>query len=126
VILDVFSRDVVSWMVAPRESAELASKLIEESCGKQNIEPDHSGQHTDLGSAMRSKPVALLLPIFSLTKSHSRPYTPSDNPFSENQFRTMKYRPTFPDRFGCIQDGRLFARLSSRGTTMASAIPGSA
>jgi len=110
VILDVFSRYVVGWMVAPRESAELASKLIEESCEKQKIAPDQLGLHADRGSAMRSKPVALLLADLSVTKTHSRPYTSNDNPFSESQFRTMKYRPAFPDRFGCIQDSRAFCQ----------------
>jgi putative transposase len=110
VILDVFSRYVVGWMVAPRESAELASRLIEESCEKQKIKPDQLGLHADRGSAMRSKPVALLLADLSVTKTHSRPYTSNDNPFSESQFRTMKYRPAFPDRFGCIQDSRAFCQ----------------
>ena len=110
VILDVFSRYVVGWMVAPRESAELASKLIQESCDKQKIQPDQLGLHADRGSAMRSKPVALLLADLSITKTHSRPYTSNDNPFSESQFRTMKYRPAFPDRFGCIQDSRAFCQ----------------
>jgi len=110
VILDVFSRYVVGWMVAPHESAELASKLIEESCEKQKIQPDQLGLRADRGSAMRSKPVALLLADLSVTKTHSRPYTSNDNPFSESQFRTMKYRPAFPDRFGCIQDSRAFCQ----------------
>ncbi len=110
VILDVFSRYVVGWMVAPRESAELARKLIEETCEKQHIQPGQLGLHADRGSAMRSKPVALLLADLSVTKTHSRPYTSNDNPYSESQFRTMKYRPEFPDRFGCIQDSRAFCR----------------
>src|SRR5450631_753725 len=110
VILDVFSRYVVGWMVAPREGAELARKLIEETCEKQNIQPDQLGLHADRGSAMRSKPVALLLADLSVTKTHSRPYTSNDNPYSESQFRTMKYRPEFPDRFGCIQDIRAFCQ----------------
>ena len=110
VILDVFSRYVVGWMVAPRESAELASRLIEETCEKQNIQPDQLSLHADRGSAMRSKPVALLLADLSVTKTHSRPYTSNDNPYSESQFRTMKYRPEFPDRFGCIQDSRAFCQ----------------
>jgi putative transposase len=110
VILDVFSRYVVGWMVAPRESAVLASKLIEESCEKQQIQPGQLGLHADRGSAMRSKPVALLLADLSVTKTHSRPYTSNDNPYSESQFRTMKYRPEFPDRFGCIQDSRAFCQ----------------
>jgi putative transposase len=110
VILDVFSRYVVGWMVAPREGAELARKLIEETCEKQNIQPDQLSLHADPGPAMRSKPVAFLLADLSVTKTHSRPYTSNDNPFSESQFRTMKYRPEFPDRFGCIQDSRAFCQ----------------
>jgi putative transposase len=110
VILDVFSRYVVGWMVAPRESAELARKLIEDTCEKQHIQPDQLGLHADRGSAMRSKPVALLLADLSVTKTHSRPYTSNDNPYSESQFRTMKYRPQFPNRFGCIQDSRAFCQ----------------
>jgi putative transposase len=110
VILDVFSRYVVGWMVAPRESAELAKKLIEETCEKQEIQPNQLGIHADRGSAMRSKPVALLLADLSVTKTHSRPYTSNDNPYSESQFRTMKYRPEFPNAFGCIQDSRAFCR----------------
>ncbi len=110
VILDVFSRYVVGWMVAPRESAELAKKLIEETCEKQNIQPGQLSLHADRGSAMRSKPVALLLADLSVTKTHSRPYTSNDNPYSESQFRTMKYRPEFPNRFGCIQDSRAFCQ----------------
>jgi putative transposase len=110
IILDVFSRYVVGWMVAPRESAELARKLIEETCEKQNIEPGQVGLHADRGSAMRSKPVALLLADLIVTKTHSRPYTSNDNPYSESQFRIVKYRPEFPDRFGCIQDTRAFCQ----------------
>jgi len=108
VMLDVFSRYVVGWMVAPRESAELAKKFIEETCEKQEIEPNQLGIHADRGSSMRSKPVALLLADLGVTKTHSRPYTSNDNPYSESQFRTMKYRPDFPDRFGSIQDSRAF------------------
>ena len=110
VILDVFSRYVVGWMVAMRESAGLASQLIEETCEKQNIQPGQFGIHADRGSAMRSKPVAFLLADLSVTKTHSRPYTSNDNPYSESQFRTLKYRPEFPDRFGCIQDSRAFCQ----------------
>lgn len=110
VILDVFSRYVVGWMLALRESAELAKQLIGETCEKQNIQPDTLGLHADRGSAMRGKPVALLLSDLGVTKTHSRPYTSNDNPYSESQFRTMKYRPEFPDRFGCLQDGRAFCQ----------------
>ena len=110
VILDVFSRYVVGWMVAPRESAGLAGKLIDATCKKQNIPAGQLTIHADRGSSMRSKPVALLLADLGITKTHSRPYTSNDNPYSESQFRTMKYRPEFPDRFGCIQDSRAFCQ----------------
>ena len=106
VIPDVLCRYVVGWMVAPRERAELARKLIEETCEEQKIQPNQLGLHADRGSAMGSKPVVLLLADLSVTKTHSRPYTSNDNPYSESPFRTMKCRPEFPDRFGCIQDGR--------------------
>ena len=108
VILDVFSRYVVGWMIAPKESALLAKKLISESCVRQMIKPDELTLHADRGSSMRSKPVALLLSDLGVTKSHSRPYVSDDNPYSESQFKTMKYRPEFPDRFGCIEDARNF------------------
>ena len=110
VILDVFSRYVVGWMVALREGAGLASKLIEETCQKQIILPDQLTIHADRGSSMRGKPVAFLLADLSITKTHSRPYTSNDNPYSESHFRTLKYRPEFPDRFGSIQDARAFCQ----------------
>jgi putative transposase len=110
VILDVFSRSVTGWMVAYRESAELAKRLIEESCKKQHIQPGQLTLHADRGTSMRSKPVALLLADMGVTKTHSRPHVSDDNPFSESQFRTLKYRPEFPDRFGCIQDSRAFCQ----------------
>jgi putative transposase len=110
VILDVFSRYVAGWMIAPRESAELATKLIEETCVKHIILPDQLTLHADRGSSMRSKPVAFLLSDLSITKTHSRPYTSNDNPYSESHFRTLKYRPEFPDRFGCIEDARAFCQ----------------
>ena len=111
VILDIFSRDVVGWMVAERESATLAKRLIAETCEKQGIEPGQLTVHADRGSSMRSKAVALLLSDLGVTKTHSRPHVSNDNPFSESQFRTMKYRPEFPDRFGCLQDARAFCRV---------------
>jgi putative transposase len=110
VILDVFSRYVVGWMIAPREAAVLATKLIEETCDKHLILPDQLTIHADRGSSMRSKPLAFLLADLSITKTHSRPYTSNDNPYSESQFRTMKYRPEFPDRFGCLEDSHAFCR----------------
>ena len=110
VILDIFSRYVVGWMLAHRESAALAKKLIAETCAKQGIEPEQLTLHADRGTSMKSKPVALLLSDLGVTKTHSRPHVSNDNPFSESQFKTMKYRPEFPDRFGSIQDGRSFSR----------------
>ena len=110
VILDVFSRYVTGWMVAYRESAELAKRLMEESCKKQGIQPAQLTLHADRGTSMRSKPVALLLADLGVTKTHSRPHVSDDNPYSESQFRTMKYRPDFPDRFGCIQDSGAFCQ----------------
>jgi putative transposase len=110
VILDIFSRYVVGWMVAPRETAELAKRLIADTCGKQNIQPGQLTVHADRGSSMTSKPVAFLLADLSVTKSHSRPYVSDDNPYSESHFRTLKYRPGFPESFGCIQDARAFCQ----------------
>ena len=106
VILDIFSRYVVGWMVAHHERAALARKLIAQSCARQGILPGQLSLHADRGSAMTSKPVALLLSDLGVTKTHSRPYVSNDNPFSEAQFKTMKYRPDFPERFGSIQDAR--------------------
>src|ERR1019366_8732066 len=103
VILDVFSRYVVGWMVAHEESAALARKLIEETCRRQGIEPDQLTLHADRGSSMTSKSVALLLADLGVTKTHSRPHVSNDNPFSESAFKTLKYRPGFPDRFMHIE-----------------------
>lgn len=111
VILDIFSRYVVGWMVAERESAELAKRLIGETCRKQNIAPDQLTIHADRGTSMTSKPVALLLADLGVTKTHSRPHVSDDNPFSESQFKTLKYRPEFPERFGSIQDARGFCQV---------------
>jgi putative transposase len=110
VILDVYSRYVVGWMIAERESAELAEQLITETCAKQGIEPDQLTIHADRGSAMTSKSVALLLADLGVTKTHSRPHVSDDNPFSEAQFKTLKYRPDYPGRFGCLVDARIWAR----------------
>jgi putative transposase len=110
VLLDIFSRYVVGWMVAIRESAALAEKLIRETCQKQAIRPGQLTVHADRGSSMTSKPVALLLADLGVTKTHSRPYTSNDNPFSESHFKTLKYRPEFPDRFGSLQDSRVFCQ----------------
>ena len=110
VILDVFSRYVVGWMIAPREGAELAKQFIEETIGKQQVPAGQLTIHADRGKVMTSKPVAFLMADLGVTKSHSRPYVSDDNPYSESQFRTLKYRPEFPDRFGCIQDSRAFCQ----------------
>ena len=108
VIVDVFSRYVVGWMVAPNESAELAKQFIAETCHRQEIEPGQLGLHADRGSSMTSKPVALMLADMGVLKTHSRPHVSNDNPYSEAQFKTLKYRPDFPDRFGSIEDARAF------------------
>ena len=110
VILDVVSRFVVGWMIAYGESSELAKRLIEHTCVKQNIPPGQLTIHADRGSSMKSKPVALLMADLGVTKTHSRPHVSDDNPYSESQFRTLKYRPGFPDRFGSIEDARGFCQ----------------
>lgn len=110
VIMDIFSRYVVGWMIALAESAVLAERLIGETCAKQNIEKGQLTIHADRGSSMKSKPVALLLSDLGITKTHSRPHTSDDNPYSEAQFKTLKYRPDFPERFGSIEDSRNFCQ----------------
>jgi putative transposase len=110
VILDIFSRYVVGWMLAEQESAELAKLLIRETCVKEGIETTELTIHSDRGPSMKSKAVALLLADLGVTKSHSRPHVSNDNPYSEAQFKTLKYRPEFPDRFGSPQHGRTFCR----------------
>src|SRR5437660_4567160 len=106
VMLDVFSRYVVGWMVAHRESAALAERFIHETCARQGIGRHQLTIHADRGPAMTSKPVSFLLADLGITKTHSRPHVSNDNPFSEAQFKSFKYRPAFPDRFGSIQDAR--------------------
>ena len=106
VILDIFSRFVVGWLIAPRESAELAQQLIADTVARHDVLPGQLTLHADRGAAMRSKPVASLLVDLQVIKSHSRPYVSDDNPYSESQFKTLKYRPDFPQRFGCIEDAR--------------------
>ena len=110
VILDIFRRYVVGWMVANRESAELAKRLLAETSQKQQIVPDQLTLHADRGASMRSKPVALRLADQGVTKTHSRPHVSDDNPFSESHFKTLKYRPELPDRFGSIQDASAFCQ----------------
>jgi putative transposase len=110
VILDIYSRCVVGWMLAHRESADLAKQLIESTIEKQKVQPEQLTLHSDRGPSMTSHSVAQLLGSLSVTKSHSRPHVSNDNPFSESQFKTMKYRPEFPKRFGCHEDGLQFCR----------------
>ena len=110
VVLDVFSRYVVGWMVAHRESTALAKQLIAESCTRQGIQQGQLTLHADRGSSMKSKSLALMLADLGVTKTHSRPYVSDDNPFSEAFFKTYKYRPDYPDRFGEIEDARGFSR----------------
>jgi putative transposase len=110
VILDIFSRYVPGWLLAREENSWLAQRLIEETCQKQGILPGQLIIHSDRGSPMTSKPVALMLSDLGVTKSLSRPQVSNDNPYSEAQFKTLKYRPSFPDRFGSVQDARIHCR----------------
>lgn len=111
VILDIFSRYVVGWMVAARESAQLAEQIIADTAHKQCIAPGTLTLHADRGSSMRSKPVAALLVELDIAKTHSRPHVSDDNPYSESQFKTLKYRPDFPERFGSIEDARAHCQV---------------
>lgn len=108
VILDVFSRYVVGWMVAEQESSTLARELIEQTCQRQDIDQNQLVLHADRGPSMTSKSVAQLLADLGVTKTHSRPHVSNDNPYSEAQFKTMKYRPDFPERFGSLADARVW------------------
>jgi len=110
VILDVYSRYAVGWMVAHREHSELAQRLIAETIAKQAVPAGQLTLHADRGSSMTSKPVAFLLADLGVTKSHSRPHVSNDNPYSESQFKTLKYRPGFPDRFASMEDARAFCQ----------------
>jgi putative transposase len=110
VILDVFSRYVVGWTVQHRERAPVAEQLIAQACQQQQIARGQLTVHADRGSSMTSKPVAFLLADLGVTRTHSRPYTSTDNPYSEAQFKTLKYRPGFPQRFDSIEHARAFCR----------------
>ena len=110
VILDIFSRYVVGWLLAQQESSQLASRLIRETILKEGVDPRGLTIHSDRGPSMASKLVAQLLADLGVTKTHSRPHTSNDNPFSEAQFKTLKYRPQFPQRFGSQEDGRGFCQ----------------
>ena len=110
VILDVFSRYVVGWTLQCCESQEIAEELISQTCEKQNIVPGQLTIHADRGSSMTSKSVATLMADLGVIKSHSRPHVSNDNPYSEAQFKTMKYRPTYPRRFGSFEEAMVFAQ----------------
>ena len=110
VIIDIFSRRIVGWHVADAETAALFKPLIDDAVLKHDIVPGQLTLHADRGAPMKAKATALLLADLGVTKSHSRPYTSNDNPFSESCFKTLKYQPQFPKRFGCIEDAKLFCR----------------
>lgn len=110
VLIDIYSRYVVGWLLATKESSELAKQLLADSIQREGVEPGSLTIHADNGSSMASKPVAFLLADLGVTKSHSRPHTSNDNPYSEAQFKTLKYRPEFPDRFPSIEQARAFCR----------------
>lgn len=111
VLLDIYSRYVVAWLLADRESGAHAKRMIEQAYQQQNIEPGQVVIHADRGPAPAGKVVAQFLADLGLTKSHSRPRVSNDNPYSESQFKTMKYRPEFPDRFGSQPDALGFCRI---------------
>jgi putative transposase len=110
VLLDVYSRYVVGWLLAEHESAELAQQLIAASCEKQQIQPGQLTLHSDRGAAMTAKTLAQLLDDLGVLKTHSRPYNANDNPFSEAQFKTMKYRPDYPERFASPTDAHTWTQ----------------
>jgi putative transposase len=110
VVLDIFSRYVVAWCVAPTESGELAKELIADAVARHEVPPGQLTVHADRGSSMTSNPVVELLSFLGIGRTHSRPHVSNDNPFSEAQFKTLKYCPAFPERFGCIEDARAFCQ----------------
>jgi transposase InsO family protein len=110
VILDIFSRRVVAWCVAGAETAALFKPLFDDAVTKHQVPPGQLTLHADRGGPMKAKATALLLADLGVTRSHNRPHTSNDNPFSESHFKTLKYQPQFPQRFGCIEDARTFCR----------------
>ena len=110
VIIDIFSRRVVGWCVADAESACLFKALFDDTIAKHQMPPGQLTLHADRGSPMKAKATAFLLADLGVTKSHSRPHTSNDNPFSESHFKTLKYQPTFPSCFGCMEDAKIFCR----------------
>lgn len=111
VIIDIFSRYVIDWMVSPAETGELARDFIETAITSQDIDRDQLAIHADRGTSMTSKPVAQLLVDLGVARSHSRPHVSNDNPYSEANFKTLKYCPAFPGRFGSIEDARAFCAV---------------
>ena len=110
VVIDIFSRYVVAWCVAPSEDGELAKELIADAVARHQVPPGQLTIHADRGSSMTSNPVTELLTFLGIGRSHSRPHVSNDNPYSESQFKTLKYCPAFPERFGCIEDARVFCQ----------------
>ena len=110
VILDIYSRRVVGWRVADAETATLFKPLFDDAIEKHNVPPGQLTLHADRGGPMKAKATAFLLADLGVTRSHNRPHTSNDNPFSESHFKTLKYQPRFPKRFGCIEDARSFCR----------------
>jgi transposase InsO family protein len=110
VILDIFSRRVVGWCIADAETSGLFKDLFDHTVARQQVPPGQLTLHADRGGPMKAKATAQLLADLGVTKSHSRPHTSNDNPFSESHFKTLKYQPSFPKRFGCIEDARQFCR----------------
>ena len=110
VILDIYSRRVVGWQIAEAETATLFEPLFHETVAKHNVPPGQLTLHADRGGPMKAKATALLLSDLGVIKSHSRPHTSNDNPYSEAHFKTLKYQPRFPKNFGCIEDARAFCR----------------
>jgi putative transposase len=111
VIIDIFSRYVVGWMVSPAETGELAEAFIADALARHQVPPGQLTVHADRGTSMTSKPVAQLLVDLGVARSHSRPHVSNDNPYSEANFKTLKYCPAFPGRFGSIEDARAFCAV---------------
>jgi len=109
-IIDIFSRYVPGWLIAEHESAELVKHLMAETCAKQGIQPEQLTFHTDRARVMKAKSLAQLLIDLGVSKTFSRPYVPNDNPFSEACFKTLKYRPDYPDRFEALPQARRWGR----------------
>ncbi len=114
VVLDLFSRKVVGWLIAVQEAAALAEQLVAATCAREGIAPDQLTLHADRGSAMVAHSLALLLTDLGVHKSHSRPHVSNDNPYSEAQFKTLKYAPTFPAFFSSLADARAWCQVFFR------------